>query len=417
MLYNSPYSRYGIGQINSSANTYQLGQGGLSYTTNKFNQVNIANPASYPYIRKHTPIFDLAINGDFSEIKSSDSVQYYRNGSVANFTLGLPTSKRSGLVFSYQPYANMGYNIVDSLITQDNEEFSDTYVGNGGLNKLTAGFGYLIYRSDSTNLNVSIGLNGSYVFGNYYHQRMSDFPSGSTYNSLLVKDSTSLKDFILESGIMAEYRPGKNWTATLGVTYAFSKNLKSKNEFLAYTYYGNSSAIIDTLKYTPSTSGSIYVPSTLGVALELNYKHKIGLGLQYTTKQWSTFSTSFAHQSNVVFEDITELNAGLWYKPSGAKGNSNGGPLKNSTFKTGFRQSNLGLSINGTSINEIALSAGIHLPLVNSGSFSSVNFGTEFGKRGSIENGLVQEQFVRLRLGLSITPNINDRWFIKRKYD
>ena len=65
----------------------------------------------------------------------------------------------------------------------------------------------------------------------------------------------------------------------------------------------------------------------------------------------------------------------------------------------------------------MAASIGIHLPLVNSGSFSSINFGTEFGKRGSIDNGLVQEQFVRLKLGLSIMPSVNDRWFVKRKYD
>lgn len=416
-LYNSPYSRYGIGIINSKANTFQLGQGGVSYTTNRFNQVNISNPASYPSIRKHSPIFDMAINGDYSDIKSSTSNQLYRNGSIANFTLGLPIGKRSGLAFNYQPFANMGYNIVDSLTNANDEKYANNYIGQGGLNKLTGGFGRLLFQSDSANIKISAGINASYVYGSYFHFRQSDFESGSSSNSLLVNDSTSVKDVIIESGLLGEYKVNKDVNLTFGLNYTFGKKLSAKNEFLAYTYSGNTAAVLDTMSYLPSTSGKISLPSSIGFALEMNYKHKLGVGIQYTISNWSDYKNDFGSQNNVTFQNTNELNAGLWYKPSGAKGNSKGGALKNATFKTGFRNQTLPIVINGTSINEMAVSLGMHLPLVNSGSFSSVNFGTEFGKRGSIVNGLVEEQFIKLRLGLSITPSINDRWFVKRKYD
>lgn len=417
MLYNSPYSRYGIGRINSSANAFQLGQGGLSYSTGLFNQVNVSNPASYPYIRKHSPIFDIAINGDFSEMTSSDTSQLYRNGSIANFTIGLPTSKRSGFVLSYQPFTNMGYNIVDSLIDSNGEDYANIYFGQGGINKLMAGFGYLVYRADSIDLNISLGINANYIYGNYFHQRTSDYGTGSLSNSLLIKDSTGVKDFVVESGLMIRYKPNNHFDFTLGLNYSFGNSLSAKNSFLAYTYAGNVSAVIDTILFSENASGFIKLPSSIGIALEANYKRKIGLGIQYTSRNWSQFQNSFGTQKNVSFENIAEFNSGLWYKPSGAKGNSNGGPLKNATFKTGFRTSNLGIVLNDSKINEMAVSAGIQLPLVNSGSFSSVNFGTEFGQRGSIANGLIQERFVQLRIGLSIMPSVNDRWFIKRKYD
>lgn len=42
-----------------------------------------------------------------------------------------------------------------------------------------------------------------------------------------------------------------------------------------------------------------------------------------------------------------------------------------------------------------------------------VNLGVELGQRGSLNNGLVRERYTRVVLGLTL----NDRWFVKRKYD
>ena len=44
---------------------------------------------------------------------------------------------------------------------------------------------------------------------------------------------------------------------------------------------------------------------------------------------------------------------------------------------------------------------------------STLNMGFEFGKRGTIENNLVQENYFKFRLSLSLTDN----WFIKMKID
>ena len=45
--------------------------------------------------------------------------------------------------------------------------------------------------------------------------------------------------------------------------------------------------------------------------------------------------------------------------------------------------------------------------------YSNANIGVEFGKRGSRENGLIDESYWNLIIGLSL----NDIWFIKRKYN
>jgi hypothetical protein len=52
---------------------------------------------------------------------------------------------------------------------------------------------------------------------------------------------------------------------------------------------------------------------------------------------------------------------------------------------------------------------GIGLPMKRSG--SKVNIGVDFGRKGMNGNGLVQENYVNIRLGVALL----DRWFVKRQ--
>ena len=58
--------------------------------------------------------------------------------------------------------------------------------------------------------------------------------------------------------------------------------------------------------------------------------------------------------------------------------------------------------------NEFGISFGLGIPA--GGLFSNVNTTVEFGKRGTTNEDLVEENFVNFQLSLSL----NDRWFIKR---
>ena len=67
--------------------------------------------------------------------------------------------------------------------------------------------------------------------------------------------------------------------------------------------------------------------------------------------------------------------------------------------------------INNQSIKEFGISFGLGIPV--SRLFSSMNTVIEIGKRGTTDQNLVKENFVNFQLSLSL----NDRWFIKRKYN
>jgi len=76
-----------------------------------------------------------------------------------------------------------------------------------------------------------------------------------------------------------------------------------------------------------------------------------------------------------------------------------------------MRYEDTGLVINGEDINEFGISFGVGLPVGKL--FSNVNVGFEIGKRGTVNAGLVQENFFNTFISLSL----NDKWFIKTLYD
>jgi hypothetical protein len=69
------------------------------------------------------------------------------------------------------------------------------------------------------------------------------------------------------------------------------------------------------------------------------------------------------------------------------------------------------MTINNQDLKDYALSVGFGLPL--GGAFSNANIGVEYGSRGTAKASLVEENYTNFLLSLSL----NDRWFIKRKYD
>jgi len=80
-------------------------------------------------------------------------------------------------------------------------------------------------------------------------------------------------------------------------------------------------------------------------------------------------------------------------------------------YRGGVRFEQTGLNVDGHDINEFGISFGLGLPVGRM--FSNINLGFEFGKRGTKDFGLIQENFFNTFLSFSL----NDRWFEKRLYD
>ena len=81
------------------------------------------------------------------------------------------------------------------------------------------------------------------------------------------------------------------------------------------------------------------------------------------------------------------------------------------TYRAGIRYEDTGIMIRNESINDFGISFGLGLPVGRS--LSNLNVGFEFGKRGTTDSGLIKENYANFHISLSL----NDKWFIKRKYN
>ena len=81
----------------------------------------------------------------------------------------------------------------------------------------------------------------------------------------------------------------------------------------------------------------------------------------------------------------------------------------------GYRHTDAPQEVRGLGLSGDAATVGISFPLNAMQTNSWVHVGGEFGKRGSTDNGLVQERYAALWVGLAFTPWRGERWFTAPK--
>ncbi len=91
---------------------------------------------------------------------------------------------------------------------------------------------------------------------------------------------------------------------------------------------------------------------------------------------------------------------------------------KKIAYRAGFRYGVTYLELRNTALRDVAVTFGAGFPLrkIKVGetySQSVINVGFEFGQRGTTIYELIREKYAKVVIGFTL----NDRWFIKRKYD
>ncbi|HRI21711.1 MAG TPA: hypothetical protein PLA68_12195 [Panacibacter sp.] len=444
---NSPFSRYGLGDIYPSQNIASRGMGGIAAAYSNDQALNTVNPASYGAMR-YVRVFggskgalvtyDFGISIDARTLRSADPAGTYKstNFMPSYIQLGIPLSPKAysknrgaGLVFGLKPYSRINYSV------QQNEYYDNThtkqtlYEGSGGLNQVFLGLGKRWG-------NFSIGFNGGYEFGR---------KSIST-KLLFLKDSTnSLNYYKSNSYSTADYwgaflTPGISYTMKinevkskigsykeayflrLGASGTLQQNLKANNATRSetYTYDSNGGTTpIDSIYETKNTLGTVVIPRTYTAGFMLTKKYMIGkeavatkwsIGADYSTGDWKNFR--YFDQPDNQLESSSMFRAGAEFVPSLLSNNL----LNRSTYRVGFYTGNEYANADGNGYNVKALTFGIGFNLRKWSNYDNqstlINTSLEFGKRGSTVNN-VTENFFKFSLGLSLS----DLWFTRRKYD
>ena len=408
---NSPYSRYGLGDLQYGGFANNIPMGGiynaLQNDTTAPYLINTSNPASHASVR--LTVFDFGIRSSITKMETTDKDFTSNQTALAYMALAFPVAKWWGASFGLLPYSNVGYKIYDKKVQENIGTVNYSYEGEGGINQVYFGNGF-------RKKNFSAGANVSYLFGDLTYFSRDSFPADSNFINSKLSQKTRVSDLHYSFGIQYRQQLKKNWSLTFGATGSFNSNINITQTTFAVNYKNNFGVEImkDTVIYPEEEKGTITIPMMFGGGFVIKKGDKWLFGADYSMQDWSSFSS--LSQRNTL-KNSQRVAVGMQFIPSKNSGTKEA-YFKKIFYRVGARYTDTYLELRNTPLKDYAITFGAGLPLrkIKIGemySQSVINVGFELGQRGTTDNLLIRERYVNAFVSFTL----NDRWFIKRRYD
>ena len=403
---DSPYSLFGMGQVRDKAMNVRLkGMGG---TTNAMFGVgiNAENPASYAKIDSLAFLFDAGLYFKTSNFRTSSLSERSANASFDHISMAFGLTPWWKLALGAQPYSTAGYTMVVNANDPDVGNYATRFKGSGGLNQAYVGTAFKLGK------HFALGANVYYVFGNTKTETTLYFPDslymiGSRRNLDLMVSS-----FMFDYGLLFDTNLGNDLKLSLGLTYTQPVALRGNQTLFIRSVEVDEDSdieyVIDTLvNTTTKVKTHMYQGFGFGVALQKNNHWTIGADFNWN--QWSKFSREGVTDA---LQDSWSITAGFEYTPSHSSITSY---FRKMSYRVGGFYEHGMISLLGNdgeqhSINRLGATVGMSFPLPKS--LSKMEMAFEVGQYGTREAGLIQEQYAKLSIGVSVF----EHWFMKRKY-
>lgn len=398
----SPYSFYGIGNVNFSGTNEYKAMGGISTYSDSIH-LNLKNPASFSKLRRTT--FTLGGTTSFSQLKSDQATEKANSTLVDYIAVGIPLG-RFGASFGILPFSSVGYKI-QSNITVDNQKRTREFNGEGGINKAFAGLSYSILP------NLQIGADFAYNFGDIDNSSTVFITDDGT-GFFIPKGSrervkTNYSGFSFNTGLIYT-RKVKDYDWHTNFTFSPETKISAESSaFLDLVQIASTGGIVATESRDLETANNdLIMPTKFSVGTGFGKEQKWFVGAEFTHTQNSKLQNSYSTSALSKFEDSRKYAVGGYYIP---KYNSFTSYFDRIVYRAGFRYENTGLVLDDQSIKDYAFSMGAGFPVGRNQ--TNVNLSLEYGQKGKTSNSLIKENYFNVSVGISL----NDTWFVKRRFE
>lgn len=386
----SPYSFFGIGDVRFKGTLENRSMAGVSVEQDSIH-LNIENPSSYASLGQTT----FTVGGTFgsSTLKSSSESAKAQRSTFDYLAVGIPMGK-FGAAFGLVPVSSVGYKILSDN-TGTEGATSNQLQGTGGVNKVFFGLGYKIKK------NWTIGADAQYNFGKITTTSL-ELVTG-VQNATKETNTSELSGVSFNIGTMYQTKIDQKLSLFTSLSYTFASTLNSNNTRVI-------SVDGDPDPYeVPANENNLKLPNKITFGAGIGQARKWLVGTTVAFQGNGQLANYYNAADNVRYEKYQKYAVGGYYIPNYASFTSH---LSRITYRAGLKYEKLGLIVNNESINDVGMTLGAGIPLGN-GTFSNVNVGLEFGKRGTTTANLVQENYFNFSLSFSF----NDRWFVKSKFN
>lgn len=396
---NSIYTRYGIGELRNALNTPIRAMGGISTAYADEFAVNSDNPASYATLRFTT----YEVGGEASMKTVLTGTQKYGTGmaSLSYFTIGVPLGKYAGMAFGVKPYTRVYYETQDSVDMPGIGPAIRVYSGDGSVNYAYAGFA-------GQYGGLSLGVNIGYMFGTIRNSNILT----TQYDTLNVQNAdfshyTKIGGLYYKLGAMYNAKLKEKLFLRVGATATLKQNVTvHEDDYKLSWRISDGTAIYDTVVNISNQKGKMVLPMSYSFGAHIMDNEKWMAGFDISGAKWSDYNIEGIKDS--LADQTYRVAVGGSYTPNAR---SLYKYLNRITYRLGFYYGTDYIRLRNTGMNYYGFSLGVSLPFKRT--YDRVHLAYEMGRRGTLNNGLIQENFYKFSFGISL----NDKWFVKRKYD
>ena len=385
---NSPYTRFGLGDLSDQVFTNNAAMGGIGYGLRSKDQINPMNPASYSAVDSLSFMLDTGMSLRNSNYSEGNVQNNAKNASFDYVAMQFRLHPRLGMAIGFTPFSTVGYAFSKtSSIENSSVTVTNTFAGEGGLQQIFGGLGFKVTR------NLSIGANMGYLYGSLKYGTTATLSNGGDYtvNYLNIKVNSYKADF----GMQYTHPINKKNSLTFGLTYGLGHNLKSTAEQGTQMTTGTDSIVVNDAYSLPHSFG-------LGVVWQHNNQWTIGA--DYALQKWG--DAKYYSNWGERYKDRTKVAVGMEYLPN-ATGRRYFSRIR---YRVGAYYNTTYLRLpEGDGPKEYSVSAGFGLPLNLFQRNSILNITGQYVRSQASQNQLLSENRFVLKIGLTF----NERWFMK----
>lgn len=393
----SIYSFQGLGSLNHQGMPNNIGMGEVGIGSPTIWHINTQNPANLIYNTFSTFQVGLEIdrrNFSGDGISGSDTDGGLR---FLGFAFPIMPGKWSSS-FGILPYSSVSYNTFsEGTIPGTGETVGQVSNnrGNGGLTNFFWANGFSIKNK------INVGVKATYTFGSIEKtSTISIAGEDVPLSNVSFEELESYSDLNWLFGVGYRHKLTDEKFINFGATYSPNSQLNGSSE-LSLIRLSNTGRQIESVSIG-SEDIQFDLPSTFGYGMsyEKVNSHKIGFDIE--SHSWSSAGNDLQEYNNSI-----KFALGAEWTPDYDNVNTY---WKRAKYSAGFNYHKLPYIVNNQALIDFGINFGASLPVSG---FSSLDLAFKWGQLGETTNGLIKETYYKVVIGATI----NDRWFIKRKYD
>lgn len=400
----SPYSSFGVGEFSPAATIENRSMGSSAVFGDSIH-INLQNPSAYGKLRVTT--YALGLSNRRYNLKEGENSQELGLTNLEYLGIAFPVHPKAAIGFGIMPYSAVGYRLETIDTNAVNDTITNTFNGEGSLNR--------VYLSAGANpiKDLYVGASVRYNFGTLQYNRVQSVQNVQ-YGTRDIKESR-INGFDFNYALTYTPIVYKNYRLHAYLGIDTQVNLVSQNTELLGSFQSATDQEIEQVNVDLEATGldrtAITIPTQFSFGLGAGIDQHWFASIEYRTQDWSDFSNDFLDQDNIVYSRASSIRIGGYYVP---KWDALSGFYNRMVYRAGIRFAHSGTNVNGEDIRDFGITFGLGVPIGGGSAydlFSNLNIGFEFGRRGTTNASLVQENYTGIAIGLSL----NDRWFIKRR--